>query len=98
MTGAGMVKDIDFAVTIFYERIELANSDIQKLFGIKSSRTVSRLKKSVKEEMVKRDMLPWNSSCVNTEVAFEVWGLDIKDLEKRREKILKLKKSKGESL
>ena len=33
MTGAGMVKDIDFAVTIFYERIELTNKDIQKLFS-----------------------------------------------------------------
>ena len=95
---AGSVTDISFAVQLYYERLELSNPDIAKLFGVKSSKTVAQLKKPVREEMAKRNLLPWNSNCVNTEVAFEVWGLDIKDLEKRREKILKLKKSKGESL
>ncbi len=95
---AGCVTDINFAVQIYYERIELTNADIAKLFGVKSSKTVATLKKPVREEMAKRSILPWNSNCVNTEVAFDVWGLNINDLERRREKILKLKKSGGQTL
>lgn len=40
--------------------------------------------------MAKLDKVPFNANHVNTEIAFKVWSLDIKDLERRLRKIQKL--------
>ncbi len=84
------VRDIDVAVRLYYEKFELSGADIQAIFGAKSSSTVSKLKKIVREEMVKTGRLPYDQHNVATDVAFEAWGLDIADLERRRAKLMKL--------
>lgn len=84
------VKNIDAAVRLYYETFELSSKDIQEIFDAKSSATVARLKNMVRDEMVKTGRLPWNVHNVPTELAFEVWGLDIADLERRRTKLIKL--------
>jgi len=40
--------------------------------------------------MIKNDIPTFNANKVNTELAFFVWGIDINDLEKRRNKIKQL--------
>ncbi len=84
------VRDIDAAVRLYYEKFELSGSDIQAIFGAKSSSTVSKLKKIVREEMAKTGRLPYDQHNVPTDVAFAAWGLDIADLERRRAKLMKL--------
>lgn len=84
------IKDIGTAIRIFYERFELSSKDIKELFGVSSSATVCRLKEQALELMRKQGKQPWSRNCVNTECAYEAWGLDIKDLEMRYEKLNKL--------
>jgi hypothetical protein len=81
------IKSIDDALRIYYSHSEIGNSDIKALFGNLSSATVARLKTAVKDEMARRDMFSYGMYKVNTSVAFDVWGLDVVDLEKRRKKL-----------
>lgn len=60
------------------------------MFGRRSSATVARLKRMVKDEMNTREIPSYCMKKVNTAVAFDLWGIDIADLEKRREKIQEL--------
>jgi len=44
----------------------------------------------VKDEMVTRDILSYGANKVNTAVAYDVWGIDVRDLERRMKKIKEL--------
>lgn len=87
---AVQVKDIGNAIRIFYERFELSSKDIKELFGVTGSKTVSRLKKEALDYMKEAGKEPWSAGCVNTECAYEAWGLNIKDLERRYQKLNKI--------
>lgn len=90
MTNIPRITNIDEALRIYYTYSEIGNKDIMNLFGRLSSATVSRLKRAVKEEMGKRDILSYGLYKINTSVAYGVWGIDIADLEKRRKKLREL--------
>jgi len=81
------VTSIDNALQIFYKHSEIGNKEISVLFGKLSTATISRLKKAVKIEMSKRDIYSYGMYKVNTTVAYDVWGLDVADLEERRNKL-----------
>ena len=84
------ITSIDNALKTYYNHSEIGNAEITALFGRLSSATVARLKALVKDEMAKRDMYSYGMYKVNTAVAFEVWGLNINDLEQRRKKLQEL--------
>lgn len=84
------VKDIGNAIRIFYERFELSSKDIKELFGVTGSKTVSRLKNQALDVMQERNIEPWSSGCVNTECAYQAWGIDIVQLERRYAKLTKI--------
>ena len=77
-------------VLVYYENAEIGNKEIKELFGNRSSATISKLKRQVKAEMAKRDMPTFSANKINTAIAYDVWGIDISDLEKRRQKIKEL--------
>jgi len=81
------ITSIDNALKIYYSHSELGNKEISSLFGRLSSATTAKLKKLVKDEMNIRDILSYGLNKINTTVAFDVWGIDINDLEKRRKKL-----------
>lgn len=84
------ITSIETALKVFYENAEIGNKEIKDLFGNRSSATISRLKKLVKVEMIKRDMPTFNAYKINTVIAYDVWGIDINDLEKCMKKIKEL--------
>ena len=75
---------------VYYENAEIGNKEINYLFGNRSSATISRLKRLVKVEMIKQNVPTFNACKINTAIAFNVWGIDINDLENRRKKIQEL--------
>ncbi|HCD70890.1 MAG TPA: hypothetical protein DEQ68_09730 [Ruminococcaceae bacterium] len=81
------ITSLETAIRLYYERNELSNDDIRELFGKLGHSTVSRLKKAVVAETNARGTPIWNAARVNTEVAYEVWGLDIKRLENSLKKL-----------
>ena len=84
------IQDLDTAIRIYYECYELGNKEIAALFGAKSSATLVRIKKIARDYMLTNDIRQFGFHAVNTKAAFEAWGLDIEDLEKRRAKLIKL--------
>lgn len=86
------VSSIENAVRLYYEKVELNNTDIKELFGEHSSTTIAKLKNLVRERVVAENIPVWNAQNVPTRTAYEVWGLDIDDLEHRLEKLNRLKK------
>lgn len=80
------------ALEIYYTHTEIENADIQRLFNCASS-TATRLKKKAKELMAKRTIRTWDASKVDTATAYEAWGIDIEEVEKRLTKLNRLKKA-----
>lgn len=84
------VTSIENAVLIYYSNLDLGNKEIRELFGPLGSARLVGLKRLVIEEMKNRGQLQYDSTSVRTKTAYEVWGLDIADLEKRLAKLRKL--------
>lgn len=84
------VPNIETAVRLYYSRTELGNKEIRELFSCGKNSAVT-LKKRAKELMAKRAIKCWNAKNVDTETAYQAWGLDIQKLEERLKKITSLK-------
>lgn len=84
------IVSIDTALRIYYQYSELQTPQIVELFGIKGSAAAARYKKAVIDEQIKRGVKSFVQGSVNTRLAYEVWGIDVEDLEKRRKKLTEL--------
>ena len=81
------VTSIDNALQIYYSHPEIGNTEIKALFGKHSSATISKLKRAVKDKMNEQDTLSYGINKINTSIAYDVWGIDVADLERRRKKL-----------
>ena len=88
MTRIPMIKDIHTAIEVYYRSSQIGNKELQELFGGMSSATMVRLKKLVLDRMNEKGVMQYSPHTVNTNIAFEVFGLDIADLEKRYKKLV----------
>jgi hypothetical protein len=84
------ITSIDNALQIYYKHSEIGNKEISLLFGKLSSATLAKLKRAVKVEMSNRGTYSYGLYKVNTNIAFDVWGIDVVDLEKRKKKLKEL--------
>ena len=75
---------------IYYRYPEIGNKEIKELFGGLGSATLTKYKKAVQEEQIKQNVKTSQLYTINTEMAYEVWGIDVAELEKRRDKLKKL--------
>ena len=76
--------DIDTAIRIYYQYPEINNKQMRELFGSISSTTEAKYKKAVMAVQMERGVKTMQLHTVNTKVAYEVWGIDVEDLVKRR--------------
>lgn len=84
-------KDIDTAIKIYYLYPEIGNAEIRELFGSNlSSSTLTNYKKDVLKRQTELGVKTAVPHSVNTKTAFEVWGIDVDDLEIRRRKLKEL--------
>ena len=85
------VKDLGTAVRIYYSYPEMSNKEIKELFGRNfSGATLARYKSMIRQrqrELGIKTAVPYS---VNTKVAFEVFGIDITEIEKNMAKLQKL--------
>ncbi len=96
-TRIAQPADIATAVRMYYEKIVLTNSDIKVLFGTDSDTRVQRLKEAAKQEMAAKGVMPFDAHTVYTEDAYAAWGLSITDLERRLDKLNRLREKLGET-
>lgn len=81
------ITSIENALSVYYRYPELGNKQIIELFGDISHTTIAKIKKHVRDEMYQQDIFSFGANTVNTEIAYQIFGLDIEDLENRLEKI-----------
>lgn len=86
---ARLVKDLKTCLRIYYTYPELGSAEIKELFGV-SDGVATALKKPVREAQIKENVMVLDKYCVNTELAFKVWGIDIEDIERRIKKLEEL--------
>ena len=84
------ITSIENALKVYYGNGEIGNKEIKYLFGNRSSTTVSRLKRLVRAEMIKRGVPTFSANKINTIIAYELWGIDVVELESRMKKIKEL--------
>lgn len=84
------IIDVDTAIRLYYSKTEISNAEIRKLFGNLGQARISKLKQLVINEMCERDTVRYNALCVNTEVAYDVWGINIDRMTAGRKKLQQL--------
>lgn len=84
-----VIVSVERAVWIYNNCPYMGNNEIEQLFGKMSAQKRVKMKNIVFDEMDERGMTRYNNTTVNTDVAFEVWGLNIADLERRYSKLRK---------
>lgn len=84
------VADISAAIRLYYEHTEIGNKDIRAIFGDMGNGRIGRLKQLVLEAMHERGTVHYNAQYVNTEVAYDVWGINIDKLTEGRKKLQQL--------
>lgn len=90
------VASVEAAVRVFYENTELTNANIVELFGSISPKRICKLKEIARKKSEEKETPVWSAVRVNTEDAFEAWGLDIKKLEARYTRLRKMGLDKKE--
>ena len=90
MLRVKQIQGIDTALRIYYNYPEIGNAEIRELFGNLASSTIARYKKAVWEKQMEDGVKTMCLHTINTEKAYEVWGIDIESLERRRKKLQKL--------
>ena len=86
---ATTLPPLEKAVKMYYSKTELTSRDIRELFSCAPS-TACRIKQQVLEVMAERKVHCWTPGAVSTKIAYETWGIDIDDYEKRLLKLRKL--------
>ena len=86
-----LITDIDTAISIYYKYPEISTKEIILLFNKHSKSTVSKLKKIAQKRMIEDDVYSHGMYKINTECAYRAWGIDVDDLEKRRNKLQNLR-------
>jgi hypothetical protein len=84
------IIDIDTAIKIYYRYPEISTKEIEQLFKKHSKSTISRLKKLAQKNMIENNVYSMGMYKVNTACAYRALGIDVEDLEKRRNKLQKL--------
>ena len=84
------IIDIDTALYIYYRYPEIGTKEVARLFSRRSKSSVYRLKKLVRKRMAEDGIYTHGRYNINTECAYKAWGIDIEDLERRRNKLKKL--------
>ena len=85
------VKDIETAVNIYYTYPELGTQQVQQLFDCGRNKA-TELKAVARQHQEEKGIITYSSSSVNTRYAYEAWGIDIADLEKRLMRYRKIQK------
>ncbi|MBE7032915.1 MAG: hypothetical protein E7406_01660 [Ruminococcaceae bacterium] len=83
------IKDLKTCLRIYYTYPEIGSKEIKELFGVGDNK-VCNLKNLVRKVQIEKNIMVLDKHSVNTETAFEVWGIDIGDIERRVKKLEKL--------
>lgn len=85
------IASLEAAIRIYFSKDYIGNKEIVEIFGDKiGANTICKLKEAVREEEDRRS-IPIVVPChVDTEVAYEVWSIDVEKLVNKRSRLKRL--------
>lgn len=81
--------EVETAIELYYAKTEIGSQDIKRLFDVSDGKA-SALKKQAREAMREKGVITIFPTNVNTKAAYEAWGLDIAELERKYRKLASL--------
>lgn len=93
MTNVPMIASVETVVTAYYTKPQLGNAEINEIFGGLSKGKVCQLKVLAREKMKELGIPLMNNRTVDADAAYQAWGLNIGDLERRYAKIKKMEEN-----
>ncbi len=84
------IISISDALKLYYTKRELRNTDLKILFGAIGSARIVKLKDLARDAMREKDVPTLDSQAVNTDCAYEAWGIDVVELEKNYSRMKRL--------
>lgn len=82
--------NIELAYTFYIFKYELTRQDISRLYRTNSRYQIDKRVRAAQELMLNRGEKVDNKGDVKTKAAYEAWGIDIKDLERKYKTIQRL--------
>lgn len=75
--------DVETVLRIYLQHPnEIGNAQIRALFGVKSNASVAKIKRAIREIMLKEGLKVWNPANVSTEATFKHAGIEIERYKK----------------
>lgn len=96
MINVPTITSVEAALDTFYKFPQLGNKEIKLIFGQIGSAKICELKVLAREKMKEQNQPLWNNKTVNTDSAYQAWGLDVADLERRYARLKRMEKANGE--
>ena len=96
MINIPLIKSVESALSVYYTYPQLKNTEIKEVFGHLSNAKVCQLKELAREKMNELEIPLWNATAVDTNAAYQAWGLNVNDLERRYAKMKKMEITNGE--
>ena len=93
MINIPLIKSVESALSVYYTYPQLKNTEIKEVFGHLSNAKLCQLKELAREKMNELGIPLWNATAVDTNAAYQAWGLNVTDLERRYAKIKKMEKT-----
>ena len=84
------IVSVGNALKLYYTKRELRNADLKLLFGAIGSARIVKLKELARDAMRDKDVPTLDNQAVNTNCAYEAWGIDVNELEKNYSKLRRL--------
>lgn len=84
-----MRVNMEKCLKVYYQNQEIGNADIREMFNVSGSKA-SLMKTEVMKKQAEKGIRFFNSCLINTDFAFEYWGLNVADMERRITKLRKL--------
>ena len=84
------VANAEAAIRAYYGNGYIGTAEVKAIFGDMSDATACNYKRYVKDEERAREIPEVVPHHVSTKIAFEVWKIDIKELERNRQKLRSL--------
>ncbi len=91
MARSVSAPNVEVAVMVYAKYSELGTDQIRELFGEISDSTVHKLKTRAREQMEKDGAAVFDKRSVDTDSAYKAWNLDIKALEVRYRRLIRLR-------
>lgn len=85
-----VAQNLDAVLRIYYMYPEIGNAQIREIYGKIGDQTIASMKKKARKIQDEDNIKTIGVYTVNTKAAYKAWGINIKEIEQNRKKLIEL--------